>query len=185
MATHAVASSAAAKYERHRPEDTLLYETIQAHWRTFLTEIGPWRIGSAATRFRDRGGGGIPQVRNPGPRVPPRERGDMKGTVGAGELGPVVGIRNELHVGPGAEPGDNEPAHCPDQRMFTADAFHDVKLAFDAALKPVFVRSSVKPERILHFTDASGLLAILRDRRVWLGALLLPLVSCPASGLEA
>ena len=39
LATRAVASSAAAKYERHRPEDTLLYKTIQAHWRTFLAEV--------------------------------------------------------------------------------------------------------------------------------------------------
>jgi len=39
LATRAVASSAAAKYERHRPEDTLLYKTVQAHWRTFLAEV--------------------------------------------------------------------------------------------------------------------------------------------------
>jgi hypothetical protein len=39
LATRAVASSAAAKYERHRPEDTLLYKTVQAHWRTFLGEV--------------------------------------------------------------------------------------------------------------------------------------------------
>jgi len=39
LATRAVASTAAAKYERHRPEDTLLYKTVQAHWRTFLAEV--------------------------------------------------------------------------------------------------------------------------------------------------
>jgi Transposase zinc-binding domain len=39
LATRAVASRAAAKYERHRPEDTLLYRTVQAHWRTFLAEV--------------------------------------------------------------------------------------------------------------------------------------------------
>jgi hypothetical protein len=26
-------------YERHRPEETLLYQTLQAHWRTFLCDL--------------------------------------------------------------------------------------------------------------------------------------------------
>jgi hypothetical protein len=26
-------------YERHRPEETLLYRTLQAHWRTFLSDL--------------------------------------------------------------------------------------------------------------------------------------------------
>jgi len=27
------------QYERHRPEDTVLYKTVQEHWKTFLSEI--------------------------------------------------------------------------------------------------------------------------------------------------
>jgi hypothetical protein len=26
-------------YERHRPEETVLYKVLQAHWKTFLTDI--------------------------------------------------------------------------------------------------------------------------------------------------
>jgi hypothetical protein len=26
-------------YERHRPEETVLYKTVQAHWKTFLSEL--------------------------------------------------------------------------------------------------------------------------------------------------
>ena len=26
-------------YERHQPEETVLYKTLQAHWKTFLREI--------------------------------------------------------------------------------------------------------------------------------------------------
>jgi hypothetical protein len=33
-------SACGGNYERHRPEDTVLYQTLQAHWRVFLAEIG-------------------------------------------------------------------------------------------------------------------------------------------------
>jgi hypothetical protein len=37
-ATTASTESEAA-YERHRPEETVLYATVQAHWRTFLADL--------------------------------------------------------------------------------------------------------------------------------------------------
>src|SRR4051812_17057587 len=33
------AQRAAGPYERHRPEETLLYKTLQAHWTTFLRDL--------------------------------------------------------------------------------------------------------------------------------------------------
>jgi hypothetical protein len=27
------------EYERHRPEETVLFKTLQAHWRTFISEL--------------------------------------------------------------------------------------------------------------------------------------------------
>ncbi|MEP6654227.1 MAG: transposase zinc-binding domain-containing protein, partial [Myxococcales bacterium] len=38
-------------YERHRPEQTILYKTLQAHWRTFLAEVGNHDSGSTLPRF--------------------------------------------------------------------------------------------------------------------------------------
>jgi hypothetical protein len=35
----ATRSIPATGYERHRPEETLLYKTLQEHWRTFLSEL--------------------------------------------------------------------------------------------------------------------------------------------------
>jgi hypothetical protein len=35
----APASGRGGNYERHRPEDTVLYQTLQAHWRTFVAEV--------------------------------------------------------------------------------------------------------------------------------------------------
>jgi hypothetical protein len=36
---HAPTSACSGNYERHRPEETVLYRTLQAHWRTFLAEV--------------------------------------------------------------------------------------------------------------------------------------------------
>jgi hypothetical protein len=33
------AGPATGSYERHRPEETLLYTTLQAHWKTFLRQL--------------------------------------------------------------------------------------------------------------------------------------------------
>ena len=38
-ATAADHTPGAKIYERHRPEDTVLFKTLQAHWRTFLAEV--------------------------------------------------------------------------------------------------------------------------------------------------
>jgi hypothetical protein len=38
QATSASTGSAAA-YERHRPEETVLYAALQAHWKTFIGEL--------------------------------------------------------------------------------------------------------------------------------------------------
>lgn len=47
----AAASARGAHYERHRPEDTVLYQTLQAHWRTFLAKVGTGESGPALPRF--------------------------------------------------------------------------------------------------------------------------------------
>ena len=38
---HATSASrgSADDYERHRPEETVLYSTLQAHWKTFISEL--------------------------------------------------------------------------------------------------------------------------------------------------
>jgi hypothetical protein len=33
------AGLATGSYERHRPEETVLYTTLQAHWKTFLGQL--------------------------------------------------------------------------------------------------------------------------------------------------
>jgi putative transposase/transposase-like zinc-binding protein len=45
------AGLASGSYERHRPEDTVLYATLQAHWRSFLAE----------TETEDGSGCGLPR----------------------------------------------------------------------------------------------------------------------------
>jgi hypothetical protein len=47
----AAASSRGATYERHRPEYTVLYQTLQAHWPTFLAEVGTGESGPELPRF--------------------------------------------------------------------------------------------------------------------------------------
>ena len=58
---------ATASYERHRPEETVLYTTLQAHWKAFLEELdaearntGPslpssWRRSRAFLTVRNPG----------------------------------------------------------------------------------------------------------------------------------
>jgi Putative transposase/Transposase zinc-binding domain len=46
----APASARSGSYERHRPEDTVLYQTLRAHWRTFLAEVSG-ESGSELPRF--------------------------------------------------------------------------------------------------------------------------------------
>ncbi len=47
---HAPASRA-GNYERHRPENTVLYQTLQAHWRTFVAEVATGESGPELPRF--------------------------------------------------------------------------------------------------------------------------------------
>ena len=51
----------------------MLYQTLQAHWRTFLLDLVS--EGDSADAFGDRRvrGGGIPSVPNPRPRLRPGE----------------------------------------------------------------------------------------------------------------
>jgi hypothetical protein len=37
--SHTHATAGAAPYERHCPETTLLFKTIQEHWSTFLADL--------------------------------------------------------------------------------------------------------------------------------------------------
>ena len=37
--TRAAAGQGTQNYERHRPEATVLFQAVQAHWRTFLAEL--------------------------------------------------------------------------------------------------------------------------------------------------
>jgi hypothetical protein len=46
----APASTRSGSYERHRPEDTVLYQALQAHWRTFLAEVSG-ESGAELPRF--------------------------------------------------------------------------------------------------------------------------------------
>jgi hypothetical protein len=39
MAEACARPSAAAGYERHRPEETVLYSALQAHWKTSVSEL--------------------------------------------------------------------------------------------------------------------------------------------------
>jgi hypothetical protein len=41
-------SARGGNYERHRPEETVLYQTLQAHWRTFLAEVSGESDGNSA-----------------------------------------------------------------------------------------------------------------------------------------
>jgi hypothetical protein len=47
----APASARGGNYERHRPEDTVLYQTLQAHWRTFVAEVATDESGPELPRF--------------------------------------------------------------------------------------------------------------------------------------
>jgi hypothetical protein len=50
---HATAASmeSAADYERHRPGETVLYETVQEHWKTFLADLAATAEASALPAF--------------------------------------------------------------------------------------------------------------------------------------
>jgi hypothetical protein len=50
---HAPATTASRQgsYERHRPEDTVLYQTLQAYWRTFLAEVDGGETGADLPGF--------------------------------------------------------------------------------------------------------------------------------------
>jgi hypothetical protein len=43
--------SPGGKYLRHRPEDTVLYQTLRSHWRTFLAETGNGESGQELPAF--------------------------------------------------------------------------------------------------------------------------------------
>ena len=36
---NSTSTRAGTPYERHRPEDTVLYKTLQAHWKTFINDL--------------------------------------------------------------------------------------------------------------------------------------------------
>ena len=38
-------------YERHRPEETVLFKTLQNHWRTFLADLDGYGDGASLPRF--------------------------------------------------------------------------------------------------------------------------------------